>query len=75
MNTRTALPARIERLWFRDFRGLSNVDFVLPEARLAVLVGANGAGKTSRSRRTAKNALYSETTHGGRSCEQYTRSR
>lgn len=40
-------PAKIERLWFRDFRGLQQVELDLPEQPIIVFVGANGAGKTS----------------------------
>lgn len=37
----------IEQLWFRDFRGLRDVRLTLPEGRVAVFVGANGAGKST----------------------------
>ena len=37
----------IEQLWFRDFRGLRDVRLTLPRGRVAVFVGANGAGKST----------------------------
>ena len=40
-------PVHIERLWFRDFRGLRDVRLDLPDGSTTVFVGANGAGKSS----------------------------
>ena len=42
-----APPVRIERLGLRDFRGIEDLTLVLPDGPLAVLIGANGAGKSS----------------------------
>lgn len=41
------LPAAIEHLSFRDFRGLEEVVLQLPEEPITVLVGTNGSGKSS----------------------------
>lgn len=43
----TAPPVRIEQLRFRDFRGIASATLDLPPSPLIVLVGANGAGKST----------------------------
>ena len=43
----SAPPVRIERLTFRDFRGIVDAAIDLPPSPLVVLVGANGAGKST----------------------------
>ncbi len=38
---------RVKKITLRDFRGIENMEMVFPEARTSLLVGINGAGKSS----------------------------